>query len=151
MSKAINKLFTVSRNKRHNGNHPGTFYSQSQFSLMRSAIACYSARHNFAPFGHKIIENGGSFIINLYIGIRAKAAKFLSVKKLFLGISVLSFSVLCFHGLFPFRWNFFFVEVFLNVRLCFSRSFLDLINARPLREKFLAAFRSARALWRRKL
>jgi hypothetical protein len=96
-------LFTVSRYKRHNCDHPGAFNSQSQFSLMAGAVACYSARHNLAAFGYKIIENGGIFIINLYIRILAKAAKFLSVKKLLLGISALFFSVLCFHYLFPFR------------------------------------------------
>jgi hypothetical protein len=99
--KEIKNLFAVSRHKRHDRNHPGAFDRQSQFPLMACAIACYSARHDFSTFGHKIIENGRIFIINLYIGIRAKAAEFLSVKKLLLGIPVWSFRVLCFHFLFP--------------------------------------------------
>jgi len=80
-----NNLFAVGRHIGHDRNLPGAFNRQSQFTLMRSAVSGNPARHNLAPFGHKIIENRGIFIINLYIGIRAKAAEFLSVKNFFWG------------------------------------------------------------------
>jgi hypothetical protein len=96
-------LFPVSRNKRHNRDHPGALDRQGQLSLMAGAIAGNSARHNFAPFRDKITENRGILIIDFYIGIRAKTAKFLSMKKFFLGIPVCFIIVLNGHCLFPFR------------------------------------------------
>lgn len=86
-----NNLFAVGRHIGHDRNLPGAFNRQSELSLMGSAVPCNPSRHDLTPFGYEIIENSGIFIVDFDIGIRAEPAKFLSVKKLFLGIPVRSF------------------------------------------------------------
>jgi hypothetical protein len=103
VSEAWVSLSSFSGDKRHYRDHSSAFYCYGQFPLMAGAITGYSTRHNLASLGNKIIENSRIFVINLYIGIRAKAAEFLSMKKLFLGISIWSISVWYCHCLFPLR------------------------------------------------
>jgi len=74
-------LSSFACDERHDGDRAGTFDGDGQLSLVTGAIACDSSGHNFSAFRNKIIQDHRIFVVNFYIGIRAEAAKFLSVEK----------------------------------------------------------------------
>ena len=74
-------LSSFARDERHDGDCASAFDGDGQLSLVTGAITRDSSGHNFPTLCDKIIQDHRVFIVNFDIGIRAEAAKFLSVKK----------------------------------------------------------------------